>query len=89
MLDTHVLIVHQEEVRTMPVTTSITGEANGRIAKKDKSPPSALDWQVPIAGLDDDFVREYQAILMYMYYLTELSEPARRELRALFQAEIE
>jgi bacterioferritin len=72
----------------MPVTTSITGKANGRIAKRDKSPPSALGWQVPTAGLDDDFVREYQAILMYMYYLTELSEPARRELRALFQAEL-
>src|SRR6185437_15821128 len=39
-------------------------------------------------GLNHDLSGEYQAILMYIHYSAMLTGPYRRELRALFQAEI-
>ena len=41
-----------------------------------------------LAGLNHDLAGEYQAILMYIHYSAKLSGPNRREVRALFQAEI-
>jgi bacterioferritin len=41
-----------------------------------------------IDGLNRDLAGEYQAILMYTHYSAKLTGPYRRELRALFQAEI-
>lgn len=41
-----------------------------------------------IDGLNHDLAGEYQAILMYTHYSAKLTGPYRRELRALFQAEI-
>ena len=44
--------------------------------------------QALIDGLNLDLAGEYQAILMYTHYSAKLTGPYRRELRALFQAEI-
>jgi bacterioferritin len=44
--------------------------------------------QALIAGLNHDLAGEYQAILMYIHYSATLTGPFRRELRALFQAEV-
>ena len=41
-----------------------------------------------IEGLNHDLAGEYQAILMYIQYSAKLTGPYRRELRALFQAEV-
>jgi bacterioferritin len=54
----------------------------------DKLPPSTTDRQELIGGLNHDLAGEYQAILMYIHYSAKLTGPFRRELRALFQAEI-
>jgi bacterioferritin len=47
-----------------------------------------MDRQALIEGLNHDLAGEYQAILMYIHYSAKLTGPYRRELRALFQAEI-
>jgi bacterioferritin len=44
--------------------------------------------QALIDGLNRDLAGEYRAILMYIHYSAKLTGPYRRELRALFQAEI-
>ena len=44
--------------------------------------------QALLDGLNHDLAGEYQAILMYTHYSAKLTGPYRRELRALFQAEI-
>jgi bacterioferritin len=49
---------------------------------------SATDRQDLIDGLNRDLAGEYQAILMYINYSAKLTGPFRRDLRALFQAEI-
>src|ERR1700688_781571 len=46
------------------------------------------DREALIAGLNHDLAGEYQAILMYIHYSAKLTGPFRRELRALFQAEV-
>jgi bacterioferritin len=51
-------------------------------------PPIAVDRQLLIDGLNHDLAGEYQAIVMYTHYSAKLTGPYRRELRALFQAEI-
>jgi bacterioferritin len=48
----------------------------------------AKDRQILIDGLNHDLAGEYQAIMMYIHYSAKLTGPFRRELRALFQAEI-
>ncbi len=50
--------------------------------------PMSLDRQTLIDGLNYDLAGEYQAIVMYTHYSAMLTGPYRRELRALFQAEI-
>jgi bacterioferritin len=47
-----------------------------------------VDREALLAGLNEDLAGEYQAILMYTYYSAKLTGPYRKELRALFQAEI-
>jgi bacterioferritin len=44
--------------------------------------------QALIDGLNHDLAGEYQAVLTYTHYSAKLTGPYRRELRALFQAEI-
>jgi bacterioferritin len=56
--------------------------------KVDKPCPTTGNLQALIAGLNQDLAGEYQAILMYIHYSAKLTGPYRRELRALFQAEI-
>lgn len=46
------------------------------------------DRQILIDGLNQDLAGEYQAVLMYINYSAKLTGPYRRELRALFQAEV-
>jgi len=79
---------NQEEIRTLPVSTPTKREANARIAGNDKLTPTAVDKEVLIEGLNHDLAGEYQAIVMCIQYSAKLTGPYRRELRALFQAEI-
>ncbi len=58
------------------------------VAKSDKKRSTTTDRQALIDGLNHDLAGEYQAILMYTHYSAKLTGPFRRELRALFQAEI-
>lgn len=53
-----------------------------------KPPASTRDCRALIAGLNHDLAGEYQAILMYIHFSAKLTGPFRRELRALFQAEV-
>jgi len=48
----------------------------------------AINRQTLIDGLNQDLAGEYQAIVMYINYSAKLTGPYRKELRALFQAEI-
>jgi bacterioferritin len=54
----------------------------------DERASTAVDRVALIEGLNHDLAGEYQAILMYTHYSAKLTGPYRRELRALFQAEI-
>ncbi|HJT76794.1 MAG TPA: ferritin-like domain-containing protein [Gemmataceae bacterium] len=70
----------------------------GRIPQHDRKATEAGRGDAPaiaaqereslIDGLNHDLAGEYQAILMYTHYSAKLTGPYRRELRALFQAEI-
>jgi bacterioferritin len=57
-------------------------------AKSNKESSLTTDRQALIEGLNHDLAGEYQAILMYIHYSATLTGPFRRELRALFQAEV-
>ncbi len=72
----------------MSAATPTKGAANARTARSDKPTPAAVDQQELIDGLNHDLAGEYQAIVMYIQYSAKLTGPYRRELRALFQAEI-
>ncbi len=72
----------------MPLRTETTNGANARIAGSDKPRSAAVDQKSLIEGLNHDLAGEYQAILMYIQYSAKLTGPYRRELRALFQAEV-
>jgi bacterioferritin len=72
----------------MPVGTPTKRGANARIAANDKPTATAVDKQALVDGLNHDLAGEYQAIVMYIQYSAKLTGPYRRELRALFQAEI-
>lgn len=72
----------------MTVRTLLKDEANARSAGSNKATPAAADRQALIDGLNRDLAGEYQAIVMYIQYSAKLTGPYRRELRALFQAEI-
>lgn len=68
--------------------TEQTPNANGTAVARPVKRTSMLDLQTLIEGLNHDLAGEYQAIVMYIHYSAKLIGPYRRELRALFQAEI-
>jgi bacterioferritin len=71
------------------MTSQVRGvKENGRKTEDGKSGPNASGRKALIDGLNHDLAGEYQAILMYTHYSAKLTGPYRRELRALFQAEI-
>jgi bacterioferritin len=72
----------------MTAGTPAKGEANARASGSEGLKPAAADRQALIDGLNHDLAGEYQAIVMYTQYSAKLTGPYRRELRALFQAEI-
>ena len=72
----------------MTVRTPTKGEADARMAESVRPTSAEADRRALIDGLNDDLAGEYQAIVMYIQYSAKLTGPYRRELRALFQAEI-
>lgn len=72
----------------MKAATLTKGEANARMSGDEGVTPAAADRQALIDGLNHDLAGEYQAVVMYTQYSAKLTGPYRRELRALFQAEI-
>jgi bacterioferritin len=70
----------------MPVKSVRERRAEG--VKHDLPSAAAKDRQTLIDGLNHDLAGEFQAILMYVHYSARLTGPFRRELRALFQAEV-
>jgi bacterioferritin len=62
-----------------PESAARGGEHNGH--------PSA-GREALVDALNSDLAGEYQAVLMYVDYSARLTGPYRKELRALFQAEI-
>src|SRR4029078_11715970 len=58
------------------------------VEKGDNRASPTGDRQTLMEGLNHDLPGEDQAILMYIHYSAKLTGPYRRELRALFQAEI-
>jgi len=79
-----------KEVTTMTtlVRTQKEDHRKTEAGRADKRAPTSVDRQVLIEGLNHDLAGEYQPILMYTHYSAKLTGPYRRELRALFQAEI-
>jgi bacterioferritin len=73
---------------TMPARTQQGDQGKIRAGKGDRPASAAGERQALIEGLNHDLAGEYQAILMYTHYSAKLTGPYRRELRALFQAEI-
>jgi bacterioferritin len=73
---------------TVSVRTQKDDDRKSGLGGSDKVTSTAVDRKVLIEGLNDDLAGEYQAILMYTHYSAKLTGPYRRELRALFQAEI-
>lgn len=63
-----------------------TRRPEGGNSNKQSSSPASR--QALIDGLNHDLAGEYQAIVMYIHYSAKLTGPFRRELRALFQAEV-
>jgi bacterioferritin len=64
------------------------GLGNEKTVKEGRYPTTTNGQQTLIDGLNHDLAGEYQAIVMYTHYSAKLTGPYRRELRALFQAEI-
>src|SRR5689334_16024005 len=73
---------------TTAVRTQKEDHRKTEAGKSDKRAATSADRQILIDGLNHDLAGEYQAILMYTHYSAKLTGPYRRELRALFQAEI-
>ena len=72
----------------MLTKTGNPGLADGQVVTDGTQPTTTVDQQELIDGLNHDLAGEYQAIVMYTQYSAKLTGPNRRELRALFQAEI-
>lgn len=75
----------------MPVRAPTKTDAYARNATNsinDCPKPVETARQLLIDGLNKDLAGEYQAIVMYIQYSAKLTGPYRRELCALFQAEI-
>jgi bacterioferritin len=73
---------------TTQVRTQADGHRKTEVAGGGKPTATAIDRQALLEGLNHDLAGEYQAILMYIHYSARLTGPYRRELRALFQADI-
>src|SRR5947209_15417863 len=71
-----------------PVRTQKDDQRQAGTGGDNKSDAKAQNGQALIEGLNQDLAGDYQAILMYIQYSAKLTGPYRRELRALFQAEI-
>jgi bacterioferritin len=61
---------------------------SGLVSRGDEPASTDVHRKVLMDGLNHDLAGEYQAVLMYIHYSAKLTGPYRRELRALFQAEI-
>ena len=72
----------------MPMRTQTEDRTKTEAGRDVKHPSTSVDRQALLDGLNHDLSGEYQAILMYIQYSAKLTGPYRRELRALFQAEI-
>jgi len=73
----------------MPNQSQSPKTKNGKKTEVGNKPaPKVSGREALIDGLNHDLAGEYQAILMYTHYSAKLTGPYRRELRALFQAEI-
>ncbi len=72
----------------MPVQTQKENKRTTEVERGDHRTSTVVDRQALVEGLNHDLAGEYQAILMYTHYSAKLTGPYRRELRALFQAEI-
>jgi bacterioferritin len=70
----------------MPVQTMKNHKPD--VVNGDTLAATTTDRQTLIEGLNHDLAGEYQAIVMYIHYSAKLTGPFRRELRALFQAEV-
>jgi bacterioferritin len=73
---------------TVALRTPSTAPRKTEVRDGAKPAPPTADRQALIEGLNHDLAGEYQAIVMYTHYSAKLTGPYRRELRALFQAEI-
>lgn len=73
---------------TTAVGTHPHSERKAGAGKDDESASTTVDRRALIQGLNNDLAGEYQASLMYTHYSAKFAGPYRRELRALFQAEI-
>ena len=73
---------------TMPVRSPTDDHRKADVGRDGEPTATTMDRQVLMEGLNHDLAGEYQAILMYIHYSAKLTGPYRRELRALFQAEI-
>src|SRR4026209_2308651 len=71
---------------TMPVQTPKAPRAE--ITNGANPPASDADRKALLDGLNQDLAGEYQALMMYVHYSAKVTGPYRRELRAMFQAEI-
>jgi bacterioferritin len=70
----------------MPVQTQ--KDYRTQVINGGKRASTAPERHALIDGLNQDLAAEYQAIVMYVHYSARLTGPYRRELRAMFQAEI-
>lgn len=73
---------------TTSVRTQKDEHGKTEAGRGDKRASTRVDPRALLEGLNHDLAGEYQAILMYTHYSAKLTGPYRRELRALFQAEI-
>src|SRR5579872_4463702 len=73
---------------TVALRTPSTAPRKTEVRDGARPAPLTADRRALIEGLNHDLAGEYQAIVMYTHYSAKLTGPYRRELRALFQAEI-
>jgi len=86
MVFEHVGFFYARRRSSMPVQTQ--QNVRKEVASAAKVDAAASDRQSLIDGLNQDLAGEHQAILMYLHYSAKLTGPYRRELRAMFQAEV-
>jgi bacterioferritin len=72
----------------MLVQAANPAESKTRIVGNGLATHPGANLETLIAGLNSDLAGEYQAVVMYLHYSAMLTGPYRRDLRALFQAEI-